>query len=108
MVNEFEAESNIKSDTGENLEDVGDKIKAGAKAVANKIKDPSKDLESMIRKSERESRLSFLFFDYNVFPIFGILYVIFIFLMYIDICVIVKVIESSNDNKLLYKILQKV
>ena len=44
MVNEFEAESNIKSDTEENLEDVGDKIKAGAKAVANKIKDPSKDL----------------------------------------------------------------
>ena len=44
MVNEFEAESNIKNDTEENLEDVGDKIKAGAKAVANKIKDPSKDL----------------------------------------------------------------
>jgi len=28
----------------EGLENAGDKIKAGAKAVANKIKDPDKDL----------------------------------------------------------------
>ena len=51
MVNEFEVESETKSDTEEGLEDAGDKIKAGAKAVANKIKDPDKILaQSTIKK----------------------------------------------------------
>ena len=43
MTNEFEVETkaDTKSDTEEGLENAGDKIKAGAKAVANKIKDPT-------------------------------------------------------------------
>ena len=38
MTNEFEeTKAHTKSDTEENLENAGDSIKAGAKAVANKI-----------------------------------------------------------------------
>ena len=46
MVNEFQAEakSETKSDTEEGLESAGDKIKAGAKPAADKIKDPNRDL----------------------------------------------------------------
>ena len=54
MTNEFEeTKAHTKSDTEENLENAGDSIKAGAKAVANKIKDPDKDLgaEYQIKKN---------------------------------------------------------
>jgi hypothetical protein len=39
-------------DAGEGLEDAGDKVKAGAKAVGNKIADPDKDLESEYQKEK--------------------------------------------------------
>ena len=35
-----------KSKTKRDLEDVGDKVKAGAKAVANKVDDAGRDLEA--------------------------------------------------------------
>jgi hypothetical protein len=48
MVNEFAVKSKVdtKSNIEQDLENAGDKIKAGAKAVANKIADPNKDLEN--------------------------------------------------------------
>ena len=49
MVNEFEVESD--------LEDAGDKIKAGAKAVANKIKDPDKDLGTEYDKEKLKEKV---------------------------------------------------
>lgn len=39
-------------DAGEGLEDAGDKVKAGAKAVANKIADPDKDLDTEYQKEK--------------------------------------------------------
>jgi hypothetical protein len=48
MTDEFEVESKTKykvddkTQTERDLEDAGDKIKAGAKAVTNKIKDPDR------------------------------------------------------------------
>ena len=46
MINEFEVKAKVdkKGDTEQDLENAGDKIKAGTKAVANKIKDPNRDL----------------------------------------------------------------
>jgi hypothetical protein len=41
----------------EKLEDAGDKVKAGAKAVANKVEDPDKDLESEYRKEKFEEKV---------------------------------------------------
>ena len=56
MVNEFEVESETKSDT-EDLENAGDKIKAGAKAVANKIKDPDKDIGTEYDKEKLKEKV---------------------------------------------------
>ena len=41
----------------EELEDAGDKVKAGAKAVANKIADPDKDLDSEYHKEKIEEKM---------------------------------------------------
>ena len=51
MTTEFEVKAKVdtKSNTEQDLENAGDKIKAGAKAVANKIKDPNRDLSTEIR-----------------------------------------------------------
>ena len=51
MTTEFEVKAKVdtKSNTEQDLENAGDKIKAGAKAVANKIKDPNRDLRYRIR-----------------------------------------------------------
>jgi hypothetical protein len=46
-----------KTDTEEALEDAGDKVKAGAKAVGNKIADPDKDLESEYQKEKIEEKM---------------------------------------------------
>jgi hypothetical protein len=50
MADDYEVKSKVevnrKSDAERDLEDVGDKLKAGAKAVGNKIKDPDRDLGS--------------------------------------------------------------
>ena len=48
---------NTKSDTEEGLENTGDKIKAGAKAVANKIKDPDKDLGTEYDKEKVKEKV---------------------------------------------------
>jgi len=48
MTDDYEVKSKVevnrKSETERDLEDAGDTIKAGAKAVGNKIKDPDKDI----------------------------------------------------------------
>jgi hypothetical protein len=45
-----------KSDAEEDLEDAGDKIKAGAKAVGSKIKDPDKDLGAEYEKKKLKEK----------------------------------------------------
>ena len=58
MTDEFKVKSktkyevDTKGDTERDLEDAGDKIKAGAKAVANKIKDPDRDLGTEYNKEK--------------------------------------------------------
>jgi hypothetical protein len=49
-------EVNRKSDAEQDLEDAGDKIKAGVKAVGNKIKDPDKDLGTEYDKEKIEEK----------------------------------------------------
>ena len=44
-------------DAAEELEDAGDKVKAGAKAIANKVIDPEKDLESEYQKEKLEEKI---------------------------------------------------
>jgi hypothetical protein len=48
MTDDYEVKSKVevnrKSDAERDLEDAGDKLKAGAKAVGNKIRDPDRDL----------------------------------------------------------------
>ncbi len=48
MVNEFavKAKADTKSNTEQYLENAGDKIKAGVKALGKKIADPDEDLEN--------------------------------------------------------------
>ena len=46
---EFE---DTKTDAEEELEDAGDKVKAGAKAFGKKVADPDKDLESEYQKEK--------------------------------------------------------
>jgi hypothetical protein len=50
MTDEFEVKSEMKvdtkSETEQDLENAGDKIKAGAKALVKKIADPNRDLEN--------------------------------------------------------------
>jgi len=59
MTDEFEVKSkvNTKTDTEEHLESAGNKIKAGAKAVANKIKDPDKDLGTEYDKENLKEKV---------------------------------------------------
>jgi hypothetical protein len=47
-----------KSDTEEGLENAGDKIKAGAKAVANKIKDSDRDLGTEYDKEKVKEKVN--------------------------------------------------
>ena len=46
-----------KSEAERDLEDTGDKIKAGAKAVANKLDDSDKDLDTEYRKEKLKEKL---------------------------------------------------
>lgn len=46
-----------KSDTEEDLEDAGDKVKAGAKAFGKKVADPDRDLESEYQKEKIKEKL---------------------------------------------------
>ncbi|HEY9490749.1 MAG TPA: hypothetical protein VIP56_02100, partial [Nitrososphaeraceae archaeon] len=45
------------NEAGEELEDAGDKVKAGAKAVAKKVEDPDKDLDSEYQKEKTEEKM---------------------------------------------------
>ena len=54
----YEETKNIEYDeAGEKLEDAGDKVKAGAKAVVNKAEDPDKDLDSEYQKEKIEEKM---------------------------------------------------
>lgn len=44
------------NEAGEELEDAEDKVKAGAKAVANKLEDPDKDIDSEYQKEKTEEK----------------------------------------------------
>ena len=57
MVNKFEVESDTKTDTEEDLENAGDKIKAGAKVVANKVNDSDKDLGTEYDKEQVKEKV---------------------------------------------------
>ena len=46
-----------KSDTEEDLEDAGDKVKAGAKAIGKKVADPDRDLENEYQKEKIKEKL---------------------------------------------------
>ncbi len=48
---------NAADDTESTLGDASNKIQAGAKAVANKIKDPSKDTGTEYRKEKTKEEL---------------------------------------------------
>ena len=52
---EFE---DAKTDTEEELEDAGDKVKAGAKAFGNKVADPDKDLESEYQEEKIKEKMN--------------------------------------------------
>lgn len=54
MTDEYE---NKKQDTKNALDEAGDKIKAGAKAVANKLDDTDKDTETEYRKEKLKEDL---------------------------------------------------
>jgi hypothetical protein len=61
MTDEFEVKSKTKVDTkGEteqHLENAGDKIKAGAKALGKKIGDPDKDLGTEYDKEKLKEKV---------------------------------------------------
>ena len=55
-----EAKSDVEEgleDAGEGLEDASDKVQAGAKAVANKVEDPDKDLDNEYQKEKTEEKM---------------------------------------------------
>jgi hypothetical protein len=60
MTDEYEVKSKVevnrKSEAERDVEDAGDKIKAGAKAVANKVNDPDKDLGTEYENEKIEEK----------------------------------------------------
>jgi hypothetical protein len=46
-----------ETDTEEELEDAGDKVKAGAKAFGKKVADPDRDLESEYQEEKIKEKL---------------------------------------------------
>jgi hypothetical protein len=61
MTDDYEVKSKVevnrKSDAERDLEDAGDKLKAGAKAVGNKIKDPDRDLGTEYDKEKFKEKV---------------------------------------------------
>ena len=47
-----------KSGTKQDLEDAGDKMKAGAKAMGAKMKDPDRDMGAQYEKNKAEEKLN--------------------------------------------------
>jgi hypothetical protein len=50
-------EVDTKSDVKQDLEDAGDKMKAGAKAMGAKMEDPDRDMGAQYEKKKAEERL---------------------------------------------------
>lgn len=57
MPDEYEVKVRKKSEAEKDLEDASDKVKAGAKAVANKARDAGKDLDWEYRKEKLKEKL---------------------------------------------------
>lgn len=54
---EVRREVDTKSEAERDLEDAGDKMKAGAKAMGAKIKDPDRDMGAQYEKKKTEEKL---------------------------------------------------
>ena len=54
---EVKREVDTKSEAKQDLEDAGDKMKAGAKAMGAKIEDPDRDIGAQYEKKKAEERL---------------------------------------------------
>ena len=63
MVEDYEVKKKVeysverKTEAERDLEDAADKVKAGAKAVANKLSDPGRDLETEYIKEKFKEKL---------------------------------------------------
>jgi|GEM_PF-1899714 hypothetical protein len=57
MADEFEVKIRKKSEAEKDLEDASDKVKAGAKAVANKVREAGRDLELEYRKEKLKEKI---------------------------------------------------
>jgi hypothetical protein len=55
---EVKREVDTKSEAKQDMEDAGDKMKAGAKAMGAKMKDPDKDIGAEYEKKKSEERLN--------------------------------------------------
>jgi hypothetical protein len=55
---EVKREVDTKSEVKQDLEDAGDKMKAGAKAMGAKMKDPDRDIGAEYEKKKSEERLN--------------------------------------------------
>ena len=54
---EVRREVGTKSEAERDMEDVGDKMKAGAKAMGAKMEDPDRDLSAQYEKKKAEEKL---------------------------------------------------
>jgi hypothetical protein len=55
---EVKREVDTKSEAKGDLEDAGDKMKAGAKAMGAKMKDPDRDMGAQYEKNKAEEKLN--------------------------------------------------
>jgi hypothetical protein len=55
---EVKLEVDTKSEAKQDMEDAGDKMKAGAKAMGAKMKDPDRDMGAEYEKKKSEERLN--------------------------------------------------
>jgi hypothetical protein len=55
---EVKREVDTKSEAKQDMEDAGDKMKAGAKAMGAKMKDPDRDIGAEYEKKKSEERLN--------------------------------------------------
>lgn len=55
---EVKREVDTKSEAKQDMEDAGDKMKAGAKAMGAKMKDPDRDMGAEYEKKKAEERLN--------------------------------------------------
>ena len=55
---EVKREVDTKSEAKRDLEDAGDKMKAGAKAMGAKMKDPDRDMGAQYEKNKAEEKIN--------------------------------------------------